>query len=281
MHPAEAVVETVEAGAGAQDGAAVLCVGPDLGERVFRGGSQGLNGLRLAPRARRLVNPRLGAVEEDLEVADVRVAFGRDGLACRNQRPEAPLVEHDPRVGVDLGGAERGRGAEDLVEVRHPAHLSQPVAILEPARDGDHVGRRRCLAQGHGRLEDAPMGLGVKVLRDEHLDGPPKRRGAQKARAEDSRFGVEVVGWYAAGGAGDDADESAHQVTSKRAAATSARATGSDRMGGSGGRPAPRLFRFRDSGRDRSRVGPDVVAAGADASVRSPPLSQATKRWAL
>jgi hypothetical protein len=51
-----------------------------------------------------------------------------------------------------------------------------------------------------GRLQDAPMGLGVEVLRDDHLDGSPERRGAQKARAEDGRFGVDVVGWYAAGG---------------------------------------------------------------------------------
>ena len=114
------------------------------------------------------------------------------------------------------------------------------------------------------------MNLGTRDLeiltvlaREQHMGRAPERRGAQKARAQDGRLGVEIVRRNAAGGARHDANDGAHWRTA--------------RIGGSGGSPAPRLLRFRDSGRERSRVD---EAGESGVSTRSPLFSHPTNRLA-
>ena len=101
-------------------------------------------------RARDLVDGLLGAVDELLHLADVAVALGGDPLAGGDELANAPLLV-DAFARRCSTCATDGHGVDELRQVGAAAHLREPLAIAQHARDADDVDRRAL-----GRELDAP-----------------------------------------------------------------------------------------------------------------------------
>ena len=191
LQPAQQSVEKGEAGGHAHERVLIARQKVDVVDHVAHDGADG-HEVAVDERFAHAEDQRLGLVDNRVDLLAVVVGDLGDLPRRRNQPPAQRRPLDDVRVMVDIHG--RGRAADEVGDIRRPAHFLQAIAALQFVDDRHVVERFVALVQGQHRLVEPGVALAEEILGAQKVGDLDDRVRVDQQRAEHGALGFKIGG---------------------------------------------------------------------------------------